>query len=303
MSDASRFAGETQGAASLRWVTRWIWRGALYGTLLLWAIFYLLPLLVMLSNSFRPLEEIKAGSVLALPVNWTLDAWKNAWNEACIGTSCRGLAPHFWISIQIVVPAVIGSTLVGAINGYALTQWRFRGANVVFGMMLLGCFIPYQVTIVPMAMTLGALGLAGSTVGLVLVYGLYGIPFATLFFRNYYITLPQELVKAATMDGAGFWAIFRQLILPLSAPIVVVTVIWQFTNIWNDFLFGASFSPSGANQPLIVALNNLVNTTTGVKYYNRDFAASIIAGLPTLLVYLLAGKYFIRGLTAGAVKG
>ncbi|HJW12503.1 MAG TPA: carbohydrate ABC transporter permease, partial [Albitalea sp.] len=274
-----------------------------YAALSVFALFYLVPLFVMLSNSVRPLDEIKTGSLIALPKTLTLEPWFSAWSTACIGTACSGLAPHFWVSIKIVVPAVLLSTLVGAINGYALTKWRFRGSNLLFGLMLFGCFIPYQVVILPMAQTLGALGLAGTATGLMLVYALYGIPFTTLFFRNYYVTLPDELIKAATIDGASFFATFWQIVLPLSKPILVVTVIWQFTGIWNDFLFGASFSPTGSNQPLIVALNNLVNTTTGVKFYNVDFAASIIAALPTLLIYLLAGKYFIRGLTAGAVKG
>jgi glucose/mannose transport system permease protein len=296
MSEPFAFAGARRGRLAPA-------RAALYITLCVFALFYLLPLLVMLSNSLRPLDEIKAGSVIALPAQPTFQPWLQAWSTACIGTSCNGLAPHFWVSIKIVVPAVILSTLLGAFNGYALTKWRFRGSNLLFGLMLFGCFIPYQVVILPMALTLGTLGLAGTTTGLTLVYALYGVPFTTLFFRNYYVSLPDELVRAATIDGAGFFAIFWHILLPLSGPILIVTVIWQFTGIWNDFLFGASFSPTGANQPLIVALNNLVNTTTGVKYYNVDFAGSIIAALPTLLIYVLAGKYFVRGLTAGAVKG
>lgn len=278
-------------------------RISIYLLLLLFAFYSLLPLLVMLSNSLRTIEEIKGGSILAFPSSPTLDAWKIAWNEACIGTTCSGLKPHFFVSLSIVTPAVIISTMIGALNGYALTKWRFRGANLVFGLLLFGCFIPYQVVILPMAITLGFLKLAGSPAGLVLVSTLYGLPFTTLFFRNYYVTVPDEIVRAATVDGAGFFQTFWYVILPVSAPIFVVTVIWQFTGIWNDFLFGASFSATGASQPVIVALNNLVNTTTGVKYYNVDFAASILAALPTIIVYALAGKYFVRGLMAGSVKG
>jgi glucose/mannose transport system permease protein len=226
-----------------------------------------------------------------------------AWSTACIGTECGGLRPHFWISVRIVVPAVIISTIVGALNGYALTKWRFKGSEILFGLILFGCFIPYQVILLPMAQTLGFLGLAGTSAGLTLVYTLYGLPFTTMFARNYYISLSDELVRAATIDGAGFFSIFWHVLLPISGPILVVTVIWQFTGIWNDFLFGASFSPTGEQQPLIVALNNMVNTTTGVKYYNSDFAASLIVALPTLLIYIISGKYFVRGLTAGSVKG
>jgi glucose/mannose transport system permease protein len=201
-----------------------------------------------------------------------------------------------------VVPAVVISTLVGAFNGYVLTMWRFKGSDLLFTGLLIGCFIPFQVVLLPMAQTLGWLGIANSIPGLIFVHVVYGLAFTTLFFRNFYVTVPAELTKAARIDGAGFFTIFWRIILPLSPPIIVVCVIWQFTQIWNDFLFGVVFS-SGQRQPITVALNNLVNTTTGVKEYNVDMAAAIIAALPTLFVYVVAGKYFLRGLTAGAVKG
>ena len=202
----------------------------------------------------------------------------------------------------MAAPAVVISTLIGAINGYAVAQWRFRGANMIFALILFGCFIPFQVVLMPMARLLGLMGLAGSIPGLIMVHVIYGIGFTTLFFRNYYVTIPIELVKAAKVDGASFFRIFFSVFLPLSLPIIVVTVIWQFTQIWNDFLFGVSFSEAGT-QPVTVALNNIVNSTTGVKEYNVDMASAIIAALPTLAVYVIAGKYFIRGLTAGSVKG
>lgn len=279
-------------------VARW----GLYLILLLFAAYYLLPLVVMLSTSFKSLDEIRTGSLLSLPRDISTDAWIYAWTRACIGADCRGMAPYFMNSLVIVIPAVVISTLFGALNGYALTKWRFRGANVVFAMILFGSFLPSQVMLLPMAQTLGFLGLAGSAGGLILVHVVYGLAFTTLFFRNYYVSIPDDLVKAATIDGAGFFQIFTKIMVPLSLPIMVVTIIWQFTQIWNDFLFGASFAAGGA-QPVTVALNNLVNTTTGVKQYNVDMAAAMIAGLPTLVVYALAGKYFIRGLTAGSVKG
>ena len=225
-----------------------------------------------------------------------------AWNEACVGVECTGIKIYFWNSVKMAIPAVLISTFLGAINGYALTKWRFKGANIVFALLLFGCFIPFQVVLLPMSQVLGKLGLASSTPGLVLVHVVYGLCFTTLFFRNYYVSIPDELVKAATIDGAGFFTIFWRIILPISTPIIVVSVIWQFTQIWNDFLFGASFA-SGDNAPMTVALNNIVNTTTGVKQYNVDMAAALLTGLPTLLVYVLAGKYFVRGLTAGSVKG
>ncbi len=279
-----------------------IGRGVLYAALILFAAFYILPMLVMLATSVKDIEEIRAGSLLALPQAITFEAWGYAWNEACIGVECTGLAPYFMNSVLMVIPSVFLSSLFGALNGYALTKWRFPGANVIFGLLLFGSFIPFQVVLLPMSQTLGFLGLASSVPGLVLVHSVYGIAFTTLFFRNYYVSLPDDLVKAATIDGAGFFTIFWRIILPLSPSIIVVTVIWQFTQIWNDFLFGASFTSGGA-QPVTVALNNLVNTTTGVKLYNVDMAAAIIAALPTLLVYIIAGRYFVRGLTAGSVKG
>lgn len=273
-----------------------------YGLLFAVCLYYLLPLFVMISTSLKGLDEIRSGNLLSLPSDPTFAPWLKAWGTACTGLSCDGLSGYFWNSMSFTVPAVLISTMIGAVNGYVLTMWRFRGSDLLFGLLMMGCFIPFQVVLLPMARTLGELGIANSVAGLVFVHVVYGLAFTTLFFRNYYVTIPDELVKAAKIDGAGFWLIFRRIILPLSAPILVVSVIWQFTQVWNDFLFGVVFS-SGDRQPITVALNNLVNTTTGVKEYNVDMAAAIIAALPTLFVYMVAGKYFVRGLTAGAVKG
>jgi len=277
-------------------------RALLYAALLLFALFYLTPLFVMVVTSLKSLDEIRNGSLIALPQDPTFEPWVKAWSGACVGVACEGVHRFFGNSVMMAVPAVAISTLIGALNGYALTKWKFRGADVLFALILFGCFIPFQIVLVPMATVLGKLGLAASTPGLVFVHVVYGVCFTTLFFRNFYAAFPTELVKAATIDGAGFFRIFWRIMLPNSLPIVVVTVIWQFTNIWNDFLFGASFA-AGASQPMTVALNNVVNTSTGVKEYNVDMAAAIIAALPTLLVYVLAGRYFVRGLMAGAVKG
>ena len=277
-------------------------RLVIYGLLIAVCLYYLLPLFVMISTSLKELGEIRSGNLLSLPSDPTFAPWLKAWGTACTGLSCDGLSGYFWNSMSFTVPAVLISTMIGAVNGYVLTMWRFRGSDVLFGLLMMGCFIPFQVVLLPMARTLGELGIANSIAGLIFVHVVYGLAFTTLFFRNYYVTIPDELVKAAKIDGAGFWLIFRRIILPLSAPILVVSVIWQFTQVWNDFLFGVVFS-SGDRQPITVALNNLVNTTTGVKEYNVDMAAAIIAALPTLFVYMVAGKYFVRGLTAGAVKG
>ena len=296
MSDLSGYTPERTdwGRLALRW--------GLFAILGLFALWYLAPLFVMLTTSVKTLEEIRTGSLIALPREITFEPWAKAWSQACSGITCEGLRPYFFNSILLAVPSVAISTVIGALNGYVIAQWRFRGADTVFALLLFGCFIPFQVVLLPMAKMLGLLGLAGTIPGLMLVHVVYGIGFTPLFFRNFYVTIPADLLKAAKVDGAGFLRIFVSIFLPLSVPIVVVSIIWQFTQIWNDFLFGVSFSSAGS-QPVTVALNNIVNSTTGVKEYNVDMAAAIIAALPTLLVYVVAGKYFIRGLTAGSVKG
>ena len=296
---AAGIHGATQDTAVR---TNVLMRALIYTALILFAGYYLLPLYVMLVNSVKPLDEIRQGNMMSLPALFTLDPWISAWSTAQIGVQPTGLKPYFINSILMVVPAVAISILIGAFNGYVLTKWKFRGDGIVFGLLLFSCFIPFQIVLIPMARILGLLGLAGSTPGLILVHVVYGIGFSTLFFRNYYDAFPTELVRAAQIDGAGFFRIFWRILLPSSGPIIVVTVIWQFTNIWNDFLFGASFSDVDS-QPVTIALNNLVSSSTGVKEYNVHFAGAILAALPTLIVYIVSGRYFVRGLMAGAVKG
>jgi glucose/mannose transport system permease protein len=277
-------------------------RLAVYGLLLLAALFFLAPLYVMLATSFKDADEIRSGNLLSLPGALNFEAWSLAWSSACTGVDCRGLQPYFMNSVIMAVPAVLISTAWGAVNGYVLSMWRFRGSEVLFGFLLFGVFMPFQVVLLPMSQVLGFLGLSSSIVGLILVHCLAGMAGTTLFFRNYYTAIPRELVNAARIDGAGFWRIFWRIVLPMSTPILMVTLIWQFTNIWNDFLFGVAFSGADS-KPVTVGLNNMANTTSSVKSYNVDMAAAIIAGLPTMLVYVLAGQYFVKGLTAGAVKG
>jgi glucose/mannose transport system permease protein len=274
----------------------------LYAILLMFAFLFLMPIYVMVINSIKPLDEIRAGNLVALPLAPTLEPWVQAWSQAQIGVQATGLKPYFLNSFLMVIPAVLISTALGALNGYVLTQFKIKGGTLIFGLVLFSVFIPFQIVLIPMAKLLGELGLAGTVKGLILVHTVYGIGFGTLFFRNFYAAFPQELVKSARMDGAGFFVLFWRLMLPASLPIVVVNIIWQFTNIWNDFLFGASFSDY-SSYPLTVALNNLVSSSTGVKEYNVHFAGAFIAALPTLIVYIVSGKYFVRGLMAGSVKG
>jgi glucose/mannose transport system permease protein len=282
--------------------TQFISRALVYAVLLLAALFFLAPLYVMLATSFKDAEQIRSGSLLSLPSSLNWNAWQTAWSSACTGVDCNGLKPFFINSVLMTVPAVLLSTAWGAVNGYVLSHWKFKGSELLFGFMLFGVFMPFQVVLLPMSQVLGYLGLSSSVTGLVVVHVLAGMAGTTLFFRNYYTSVPRELINAARMDGAGFWQIFWRVIFPLSTPILMVTLIWQFTNIWNDFLFGVAFS-GAESKPVTVGLNNMVNTSSSVKAYEVDMAAAMIAGLPTMIIYVLAGQYFVRGLTAGAVKG
>ena len=277
-------------------------RLVLWGILLLFALWFLAPLYVMVVTSLKDADQVRNGNLLSLPTAPTFSSWSKAWSSACTGVECNGLQPYFWNSVMMVVPAVLVSTLLGSVNGYVLSKWKFRGSETMFAFMLFGVFMPMQVVLLPMSQVLGWLGIASSVWGLMAVHIVAGIPSTTLFFRNYYVGLPDELIKAAQLDGASFWQIFWRIVIPLSTPILVVTLIWHFTNIWNDFLYGVVFSGADS-KPITVGLNNLANTSSSVKEYNVDMAAALIAALPTLFVYVVAGKYFVRGLTAGAVKG
>jgi glucose/mannose transport system permease protein len=277
-------------------------RAFLYAVLLMGAAFFLAPLYVMVVTSLKDAAEIRQNSLVSLPSALNFDAWQLAWDSACTGAQCSGLEPFFWNSVWMTVPAVLISTTWGALNGYVLSLWKFRGSETLFAFLLFGVFMPFQVVLLPMSQVLGWLGMSSSIAGLILVHLLAGLPSTTLFFRNYYAAVPKDLLNAARMDGAGFWMIFFRIIVPMSTPIVMVTLIWQFTQIWNDFLFGVAFS-GAESKPITVGLNNLANTSSSVKAYNVDMAAALIAGLPTMLVYVVAGRYFVRGLTAGAVKG
>ena len=277
-------------------------RAALYFCLSLFLVFFLAPLYVMLVTSFKSLEEIRESSLMLPPSQWVFEGWMKAWDHACVGLSCNGVKPHFMATFAITLPALLLAVFIGAVNGYALTQWRFRGSELLLGCLLMGCFMPFQLYLIPIAVTLRELGLFGTAAGLILLHTVYGVPLTTLLFRNYYVTFPRDLIKAALIDGAGFFRIFFQVILPMSPSIIMVAVILIFTGIYNDFIFALTFGEVG-RQPVMAALNNIVNSTYGVKEHNVNMAATLITALPTLLIYLFAGKFFIRGLTAGAIKG
>ncbi len=283
------------GAAARR---RLLAKVVIYGVLSVFALVYIIPLLVVVFNSFRELDEISQHGLIAFPRSFQLDAWPEAWSTYCIGGTCEGMHRYFWNSVKMVVPATIISTALGAMNGYILSKWKFPGSEFLFTCMLLGVFMPGQIALLPWAFLLGKLGLANSVYGLILVHCVQGISFTTLFCRNYYMSIPDDLIKAARIDGAGFWRIFRRIVLPLSPPILIVTVIWQFTGIWNEYLFGVVLN-SGQQQPITAALVALSTNGTNVRVYDIMSAAVLIGALPPLLVYFFGGKYFVRGLTQG----
>lgn len=276
-------------------------RVIIYGLLAIFSIVYVIPLFVVVINTMRTLPDIAQNGLIALPKSFQTSAWGEAWSSFCIGGQCNGMQRYFWNSVMMVVPATIISTMLGAINGYILSKWRFPGSEIVFGCMLLGVFMPGQIALLPWAFVLGKIGLSNSVFGLILVHCIQGLSFTTLFCRNYYVGIPDDLVKAARIDGAGFWRIFYKIILPLSPPILIVTVIWQFTGIWNEYLFGVVLN-SGASQPITAALVALSMNGTTVRSYDVMSAAVMIGALPPLLVYFFGGKYFVRGLTQGAIK-
>ncbi|PSH62767.1 carbohydrate ABC transporter permease [Phyllobacterium sophorae] len=274
----------------------------IYGTLILVAVYYLIPLYVMVVTSLKGMPEVRLGNIFSPPMEITFEPWVKAWSSACTGLNCDGLSRGFWNSVRITVPSVILSIAIASVNGYALANWRFKGADIFFTVLIVGAFIPYQVMIYPIVILLREIGIYGSLSGLVLVHAIFGMPIMTLLFRNYFAAVPEELFKAARVDGAGFWAIYLKIMLPMSLPIFVVAIILQTTGIWNDFLFGVVYTRPDT-YPMTVQLNNIVNSVQGVKEYNVNMAATILTGLVPLIVYFVSGRLFVRGIAAGAVKG
>ncbi|PRX11655.1 UNVERIFIED_ORG: carbohydrate ABC transporter membrane protein 2 (CUT1 family) [Martelella mediterranea] len=274
----------------------------LYSILFVAAVYYLIPLYVMVVTSLKGMPEIRMGNIFAPPVEITFEPWVKAWSQACTGLYCEGIRVGFWNSVKITVPGIIVSIAVASVNGYALANWRFKGSEFFFTVLLFGAFIPYQVLLYPLVIILRELHIFSTLPGIVMVHTIFGMPILTLLFRNYFASLPEELFKAARVDGAGFWQIFFRIMLPMSLPIFVVGMIIQTTGIWNDFLFGVIFAGQ-QNYPMTVQLNNIVNAVQGVKEYNVNMAATLLTGLVPLIVYFISGPLFVRGIAAGAVKG
>ena len=273
-----------------------------YGILIVMCLYYILPLWVMVMTSLKGMPEIRLGNIFSPPVEITFQPWVKAWSEACTGLNCDGLSRGFWNSVRILIPSVILSIAVASVNGYALVNWRFKGSDLFFTILIFGSFIPYQVMLYPIVILLREMGLYGGLWGLVLVHTIFGMPILTLLFRNYFSSIPEELFKAARVDGAGFWGIYFRIMMPMSLPIFVVAIILQVTGIWNDFLFGVVYTKPDL-YPMTVQLNNIVNSVQGVKEYNVNMAATMLTGIVPLVIYFISGKLFVRGIAAGAVKG
>ena len=259
-----------------------------------------MPVYVLLMTGLKSMSEVSLDRMWNLPQSFGLDSFRDAWfgnQQAAI----PGLANNFFNSVLLTIPATLLSALLGSLNGYVLAKWKFRGANLLFPLILFGMFIPYQAILIPLVQTMQALGLYGSLPGLIFVHVVYGIPITTLIFRNYYAGVPAELLEAARIDGAGILGIYRHVILPISLPGFVVVLIWQFTSIWNEFLFAIVLTSNPKVQPIMVALNNMAGSYS--VQWNVQMAGALMAAIPTLLVYTLLGRYFVRGLLAGSLKG
>ncbi len=263
-----------------------------YVVLVGFSIFFLLPVYLLLITGMKSFSEVSLNRMWNLPVNLSFDSFAEAW---------KLLQGSFINSLSLVIPATIISSLLGSMNGYVLSKWRFPGSEIIFTAILFGMFIPYQSILVPLVQFLQSVGLYGSITGLILVHVVYGIPITTLIFRNYYAGVPNELLEASKIDGAGFFGIYRHIIFPLSVPGFVVVAIWQVTSIWNEFLFGLIVTNSPEQRPVTVALQNIA----GSQYtkWNVQMAGALLVAIPTLLVYIFLGRYFLRGLLAGSVKG
>ncbi len=299
MANAS-FPNGPSGAKPKPFIT---WeRFVVYTVLIVCALFFLFPLYIMIITSLKDIEEIRGGNIFVPTLHPSLDAWAKAWDSACTGLYCEGIKVGFWNSIKITVPSTIVSIIVASLTGYSLANWPFKYSEVFFSILLLSSFIPYIVMLYPLVLITKWLGIFSTLPAVVLVHTIFGLPILTLLFRNYFASLPAELFKAARVDGAGYWQIFFQIFVPMSVPIFTVAVILQVTGIWNDFLFGVIYA-GPTNYPMTVQLNNIVNSAMGGKAYNVDMAATILTGLVPLTIYFVSGKYFVRGIAAGAVKG
>jgi len=266
------------------------------------ALFFCVPLYVIVTTSFKPMDEVRLGEILQLPQAWTFNAWDEAWNTACSGITCEGIKVGFFNSLYILFPSLALSIALASVTGYALALWNVRWANGFLFVLFMAAFVPLQIIMYPLIKVTAFFGIYGSTFGIAVVHAVLAMPILTLIFRNYYKVIPQELISAAMIDSGSFWRIFWEIILPMSANILIVVLILQITSIWNDFLIGLTFGGLGT-QPMTVILANTAITTTGERTYNVDMAAALLTAIPPLAIYFLLGRFFVQGIAAGAIKG
>ena len=266
------------------------------------AAFFCIPLYVLIVTSFKSMDQIREGAIFSLPTTWSFEAWNYAWNEACSGITCEGLKVGFWNSIRILVPSLVASISLSAVTGYALALWNVRWAGTFLFVLFMAAFVPFQIIMFPLIQLTVRLGIYGSLSAVAFIHTVMGLPILTLIFRNYYKDIPSELIKAAIIDNGGFWRIFGEIILPMSANIMIVVLIMQITHIWNDFLVGVTFGGPGG-QPMTVNLANMVTVSTGTVSYNVNMAAALLTAIPPLVIYFVLGKFFVQGISAGAIKG
>jgi glucose/mannose transport system permease protein len=266
------------------------------------AAFVAVPLYVVIVTSFKPVEEITLGHIFALPVSWTITPWYKAWNTMCTGLSCDGIKSGFLTSIEILFPSLVLSIALSSVTGYALALWNVRWAGTFLFVLFICAFVPFQIIMIPLILVIANLGLFGTVWGIAIVHAILTMPLLTLIFRNFYKDIPRELINAAIMDSGSFWLIFRKIILPMSANIMVVVLILMITTVWNDYLVGLTFGGISA-EPMTVILANAVITSRGEVIHNVNMAAAIITAIPPLVVYFALGRFFVQGITAGAIKG
>ncbi len=266
------------------------------------ALFFCVPLYVVLTTSFKTMDQIRLGEVFSLPHPFTIDPWLAAWGTACSGVRCEGIKGGFLNSLWILAPSLVISITLSAVTGYALALWNVRWANAFLFVLFMCCFVPFQVIMIPLIVITSTIKIYGTLWGIAVMHGVLGMPILTLIFRNYYKGIPQEIMSAALMDSGSFWRIFGEIVLPMSGNILVVVLVLQITSIWNDFLIGLTFGGLGT-QPISVMLANMVVTTTGVATYNQNMAAAVLTAVPPLVIYFVLGKLFVQGITSGAIKG
>ncbi|HHY50110.1 MAG TPA: carbohydrate ABC transporter permease [Alphaproteobacteria bacterium] len=280
------------------------------------AAFFCVPLYVIIVTSFKTMEQIRVGEIFSLPMPFTWEAWWSAWDNACSGIRCDGLKMGFWNSVAILIPSLVLSISLSAVTGYALALWNVKWAGPFLFILFMCAFVPFQIIMIPLIILTGrgvqiaigdtsffvGLNVYGTVWGIAVVHAILSMPILTLIFRNYYKGIPQEIMSAAMMDSGSFWRIFFEIILPMSGNILIVVLILQITSVWNDFLIGLTFGGLGT-QPMSVVLANVVITTTGEAAYNENMAAALLTAIPPLVIYFLLGKFFVQGITAGAIKG